>query len=298
MFRGSLTIKNFDTFVAIDWSGAKAPVRTRSIALAVCRKGQAAPLCETAPLSRTDIAEWLEAQAASQVRTLVGIDCNFGYAHEIGRQQFGPDYTYLDLWRQVEESSQKSPNYFAQGFWQHPDFMDFFWISGKRPAHFPAEIPQRITEKTCARKGYGHPESPFKLIGAKQVGKGGLAGMRLALDLKRKLGREVCIWPFEDHADDASLVIAEIYPRLFLKTAGMGSVKIREQENLNKALLFFKSELVSADFALNDHIADAVVASAGLRAFAGSGAYLPEGLIAPQEMTAQFARTEGWIFGV
>ena len=72
--------------------------------------------------------------------------------------------------------------------------------------------------------------------------------MRLAVDLKRKLGRQVCIWPFEDHVDDASLVIVEIYPRLFLKAAGMGSIKIREKENLHKALSFFKSDLVSADF--------------------------------------------------
>lgn len=204
----------------------------------------------------------------------------------------------MDLWAKVDAASRESDNYLAQGFIDHPDYAPYFWTSGARPAQLSVSLPQRKTERMCAAQGYGHPESPFKLIGAKQVGKGGLAGMRLLMDLKKRLGRSLCVWPFEKHADEAQVVIVEIYPRLFLRQAGVGNGKVRDRDTLNMALNFFKSRGVAEGIIINDHLSDAIIASAGLRWLAGKGAEIPEAIIRPRAMTPQAAVTEGWIFGV
>ena len=283
--------------MAIDWSGARSPEKSRAVALAWCDGGDAAPTVIDYPLTRACVREWIAGRVGLSERCLIGIDCNFGYAEETGRAQFGEAYTYLDLWRAVEESSSSLPDYFAQGFWQHEIYGRPFWTSGPRPSHFDA-ARQRLTERVCREGGYGNPESPFKLIGPKQVGKGGLAGMRVLHSLKHQFGNQICIWPFENHTDQANVVIAEIYPRLFLKTAGFGQAKIRNSTALNHALSFFKSKIVREDMKFSDHMTDAIISSAGLRYLAGSEEEIPDKIARPHQMTGRVAMSEGWILGV
>ena len=182
-------VKNFDQFIAIDWTGARNPVVSKAIAVAVCQKNKTAPEILEGQWSRRRVADMIVELAQQSSRILIGIDCNFGYAQQTGLRQFGPDYDYSDLWQAVDESSHAEENYFAGPYWQgHPDI---FWMSGKMPPGFT--MPRRVTEQLCGQAGYGWPESPFKLIGAKQVGKGGLAGMRMAYDLKRRCGDKIAI---------------------------------------------------------------------------------------------------------
>lgn len=230
-------------------------------------------------------------------RSLIGIDCNFAYSQSIGSQQFGHNYTYMDLWRAVDESSSHLADYFAAGFWEHEIFGAYFWSMGKKPESFD-ERHQRLTEKLCREKGEGAPESPFKLIGPKQVGKGGLAGMRMLYDLKNKLGKDLCVWPFERHLDEAKVVIAEIYPRLFLTRAGCRVNKIRDLSALNLALAFFKTDAIPPLFAMSDHVTDAIISSAGLRSLSIEGGTIPESILYPSAMSEMIASREGWILGV
>lgn len=288
-------MKNFERFVAIDWSGAKSPIHTKSIAVALSWHGEEAPHLSGRLWSRNLVYEWLCSLAAQGKRTLVGIDCNFGYSEQTGIEQFGKEYTAADLWRAVDDANTNEPNFFAGGFWTHPHYERYFWCSGTMPDGFL--MPRRQTEIMCGQSGLGWPESPFKLIGPKQVGKGGLAGMRMAYALKRALGEMVSIWPFEPENDQAVLVLTEIYPRLFLRKSGHGNAKIHEYSALNRALRALGSNPSEDDGPLSDHEADAMLSAAGLRELCERDKTIPQGLSNPPIPRTTLVR-EGWIFGV
>ena len=293
-------MKNFQVFIGIDWSGAKTPKNSPAIAVSSCEQGNSAPVLHTGPWSRTRISEYIESLANSSDRILIGIDANFGYAQEVGIAQFGHNYDHQTLWKAVEHSSLDHDNFFAAGFWQA--WPDYFWTKGKQPEHMT--LPKRATEIACVDAGLGHPESPFKLIGAKQVGKGGLAAMRMAWHLKQKLGDKLCIWPFEpDLTDSADIVITEIYPRQFLKRTGHGNKKIKTIDQLNDSLVSLGSEPYpkGSDSQLpliTDHDTDALVSAAGLRKLCGTDGLISNRLAHPKGLTSDKAKREGWIFGV
>jgi len=297
-------LKNFQSFVAIDWSGAKAPVHTRAIQVAACLPGAGPPDIllpgGRALWSRDAVFAWIMARAVSGPRTLVGIDANFGYAQAIGEAQFGAEYDYRDLWDAVEDSNPGIPNFFAGGYWTHPLHGRHFWTDGTMPGN-GFTMPRRVTEEACGSKGFGWPESPFKLIGAKQVGKGGLSAMRLAHALKAECGDSVAFWPFERRlSDTARVVVSEIYPRLFLRRAGHGNAKIRTFSGLRACLSQLGCEPApgkEGEGALSDHTADALAAAAGLRFCCGRGRDVPDTIANPPAPENILMR-EGWIFGV
>lgn len=287
---------NFDRFVGIDWTGAKTPVVSKSIAVAECIHGLAAPCLVRQDWSRQKLCDFIEQCLSEGHRTLIGMDCNFGYAQDILKKQLGPKATAHDLWRTVDTLNQDEANFFAGRFWTHEDYKSDFWTEGKKPKGF--HLSRRITETQCGEKGYGWPESPFKMIGAKQVGKGGLAGMRLAHYLKSYYRDKVCIWPFDDPTiwNKATIVITEIYPRQFIMRAGLGLKKLRNATDLNKALEAMKS--APMDHAVvSDHDTDALVTAAGMRHLCGQKETLPKALSQPIEDRAVLT-CEGWIFGV
>jgi len=293
-------MKNFDHFIGIDWSGAK-DIYTPSISIAQCKKGQAPPVRITNPYhsrhwSRTDVARWILKLCDRRGRILIGIDANFGYAQEIGLGQFGKEYNYSDLWSAVESVNQNEANFYAGRYWQaHPEY---FWEVGKKPDHIT--LPKRLTEITCGEAGYGWPESPFKLLGPKQVGKGGMAAMRVALYLKRRAGDQICIWPFENHLVETSqIVISEIYPRQFLRRCGHGMTKVNTLKELNVALEKMGSQKIKNDtYRCTNHDTDALVSACGLRMLCGSENTVPKSISYPPMLNENIAAREGWIFGV
>jgi len=290
-------MKNFDHFIGIDWSGAKSPIHTKSIAVAKCSRGSAAPdLIQNTQnqnnWSRKHVFEYIQTLKG---RTLIGIDANFGYSEEIGVAQFGKAYDYNDLWGAVEAESTQSPNFFSSGFWE--SYPEYFWTHGKMPPHM--KFPKRQTEQRCSEQGYGNPESPFKLIGAKQVGKGGLSAMRMACALKQTMGDKICIWPFEPEIEDtAKIVITEIFPRQFLMRTGHGTTKVKTIDELNISLekLGCKNKYDTIHF--SEHDADAIVSAAGLRMLCGNNKNLPEHITNPPQLNKPARTREGWIFGV
>jgi hypothetical protein len=282
----------FDRFVGVDWSGAKTPVHNHSISVALCGKGDSSPILIKGdrPWSRTEVAGYIDGLVRSNTKTLIGIDANFGYAREIVQKQMGEEATAKNLWHVVDDYNQDNSNFFTDGFWKYKKFSPYFWTSGKQPDDF--KMPKRLTEKACAFQGMGHPESPFKFIGAKQVGKGGLAAMRLAHYLKNKHGSVVSIFPFDKITHDTKIVMTEIYPRLFIRHAGFGNKKIRNIIDLNDVLSALHSRnIVTGE--LSDHDTDALISAAGLRHF-----YQERPEIFKPKAEDKILQSEGWIFGV
>ena len=134
------------------------------------------------------------------------------------------------------------------------------------------------------------PYSNFNLVGAAQVGKSSLTGMRVL----HALGGAVRVWPVDPLPESGSVVV-EIYTTIAAMAAGRspGRAKMRSYAALNEALAALGSPPVAGTGALDDHATDALLAAAWLRTIA----HRPE-LWSPAKMTPEIARTEGWTFGV
>ncbi|PWC39006.1 hypothetical protein [Azospirillum sp. TSO35-2] len=282
----------FSRFIAIDWSGARGK-RYAGVAVAACGPGDEAPtLVEAAAgwWSRTAVFDWLRAELA-RGPALVGIDCAFSLPFAVAGRGFpGGDATAFELWDAVEAACADEPDFGGAPFVEHAVHGAGFWRGGPQPDWY--DDPHRATEWACRADGLGHPQSPYKLIGSKQVGKGALAGMRVLRALRAALPGRLAVWPFDDPAPGRSVMV-EIYPRLFLKHTGFGQRKIRDAADLDGALVPLGSRPLERTGAVSDHDSDALVSAAGLRWLAARPqAWSPPGL----DDTAR--RREGWIFGV
>ena len=292
---------NFKSFVGIDWSGAKGK-RTSSIQVAIIERDASCPTLIYPPTyknwSRTAIADWIEKQTHKKTRTLIGIDCNFGYGAHVMDEQLGEQATAQDLWAHIEDVCADVPHYYALPFWEK--YSAYYWMGGKQPEWFDFEKLRRETEWACGRIGLGQPESPFKLFSPTQVGKGGLAGMRMLHDLKARCGERLAVWPFDakTQLDEARVVVTEIYPRLFIQKAKLGAMKIRKGASLNLCLEKLGSGPMPNMHDVSDHAADAIVSAAGLRQLCGGDKNIPHAIAFPANMSAQARAKEGWIFGV
>jgi hypothetical protein len=268
----------FDRFVGIDWSGAKG-ARHPSVQVAVANAGDAPPQLVLPPSgvwSRAGVRDWL---ADLDGDVLVGIDAGFGFAAGPGF-----DIPARSLWAEIDAVCAGDPDLGGHGFIAHR--RDAFWL-GAADGPRAARAHLRVTEAVYAASRLGQPTSNFVLLGASQVGKATLAAMRL---LHRQPHP---VWPF-DPVPDAGPLLLEIYAQAFARMAGTRG-KIRDRAHLDAALAVFGSRPLPPDFAetFPDHVGDAVVTAAGLRAIAGQPRWW-----SPAAMTPDIASIEGWTFGV
>ena len=134
-----------------------------------------------------------------------------------------------------------------------------------------------------------NPVSCLNLVGAAQVGKSSLTGMRLL----HRLERAIPVWPI-DPLPVTGPVITEIYTSIAARAGGIrkGLSKVRDAATLDNVLAALGSDPHRALDKYDDHSTDALITSAWLRKMAHDPAlWNPEGL------TAEIARTEGWTFG-
>jgi len=265
----------FSAYVGIDWSGARGP-GYRGVAVAQCLPGDAAPSLVPAPGSRwtrSAVLEWLRDQGR-QRSMLVGLDLAFALP-----EPFDPA---PPLWAEVERAC--APDEDLLGL-RYASQDSRFWHSGPMPAGWQAA--RRPTELACRHAGLGHPETPLKLVGARQVGRGALAGMRLLHRLRQEAPEHWQVWPFDGLPKQGRSVCVEIYPRLFiLRSLGLHA-KLRDPATLDLALQRLGSR-PGAPAGFDDHEADALISAAGLRQATSSGECWQAGT----------DHGRGWIFGV
>ena len=282
----------FSHFAAIDWSGAKGE-RHRGIAVALCALGDSAPQLVRPGhrWSRPEVLNWLRRDLPPA--TLCGFDLSMALAHADhgayfpGLANSPPDARAL--WQLVEDLSADEPHLGATQVADHPDLARFFRRHGGREgAAFEGGRGRfRQTEHAQARAGC-RPYSNFNLVGAAQVGKGSLAGMRLL----HRLAGEIAIWPFDALPEEGS-VLVEIYTTLAAIAAGRSAArsKIRSGAELDTALAALGSKPCAIPGAIDDHASDALITAAWLRSIHARPALWS----APPSI--EIAATEGWTFG-
>ena len=283
----------FQHFVAIDWSGAKGP-RQKGIAIALCKLDGGAPtLVRTGHRwSRAEVLEWLLTELPTDC--LIGLDLSPGFPFDdVGAYFPGwPESpaTARELWRMVDAHGQDGDHLSANHFIAQPqvhrhfrhgkgDCGDLFTGGAGRMRR--TEDRQRLLKLS--------PSSCFNLVGAAQVGKSSLTGMRVL----HRLDEAIPVWPFDD-VPVAGPLIVEIYTSLAARAAGIppGRSKMLTAKDLDDAL---KRLGVGKHLSLphySDHATDAILTSAWLRfAAEKSSLWSPVGL-------NEVAATEGWTFGV
>lgn len=284
---------SFTDFIAIDWSG-QAVKRPKGLAVAHARAGDAAPVLIDRPWSRADILEFLENLADSGTRALVGLDLSPAFPFvDAGAYFPGWDESPADapaLWALVDRLSALDLHLAATSFVQHREARRHFRQMGDCGDLFPGGRGRfRVCEVGQEAMALS-PYSCFNLVGASQVGKSSLTGMRVLHRLRGRVG----LWPF-DPLPETGPMLVEIYTSLAARLAGMrkGISKIRDAETLDTMLAAFGSAPHAPLPRYDDHATDAILSAAWLRVAAGQ-----TGLWTPAGLTPDLARTEGWTFGV
>jgi len=283
----------FKHFLGIDWSGA-AGERHRGIAVAICAEGEAAPelLRPGYRWSRPEVLALLLEKLPAD--TLVGMDLGISLPFA-DRQAFFPDWAESPpdakaLWALIEAICEDEPHLAVGTFVDHPEASHHFRRHGKREGAAFGGGRGRFRVTELAQQAMGcKPYSNFNLVGAAQVGKSSLSGMRLL----HRLGERLPVWPIDPLPEGGS-VVCEIYTTIAAMAAGrtVGRSKIRDGTELDAALARLKSRSTGFEGAIDDHRSDALVTSAWLRSVAGDMA-----LWSPKGLTPEIAATEGWTFG-
>lgn len=292
-------MSRFTHFLAVDWSGAKGP-RQKGIALAIASADGSPPVLVTPPdprgWARTEVLTLLGNLPGA---TLVGLDLGIGLPFADAGAYF-PDWGASPadaraLWALIDDLCADDPNLEPGGFVTHTEASRYFRhgkdFEGDRfllPGAATREGRFRVAE--AAQRGQGvRPVSNFNLVGAAQVGKSSLTGMRML----HRLGDKLPVWPIDPLPESGS-VVTEIYTSVAARLGGVtgAATKIRSYEALNDALDLLGTAPVPGKGAIDDHSSDALLTAAWLRRVHSN-----RDLWHPPSLTADIARTEGWTFG-
>lgn len=220
---------------AIDWSGAKK--FGRKIVVAEVGESGLAVLKDEWK-SRDAIAEDLIQKANQDANFIVGFDFAFSFP-----QWF------------LKEKRCKS----AVEFWELIQKEGDLWISNLTSPFFkkgtgpPRKSQFRKTEIEIKQRTSMNPETVFKLVGPKQVGKSSITGMPILRKLREN---KFNIWPF----DPPKLpLVVEIYPRLFYDNKIKKNNPEHRWEFLNKYPELSDFDRMKAT--CSDDIFDAVVSA-------------------------------------
>jgi hypothetical protein len=292
-------VSSFAHFLAVDWSGAKGP-RQKGIALALAKAEGGAPVLLPPP----DPKGWARAEVLAlllslEAPTLVGLDLGIGLPFADAGAFFpGWDASPPDargLWALIDQLCTADPNLEAGGFVSHAQASRYFrhgkGLEGDRfllPGASTREGRFRVAEAAQRNQGV-RPVSNFNLVGAAQVGKSSLTGMRML----HRLGGRLPVWPVDPLPEQGS-VVTEIYTSVAARLGGVtgAATKIRTYAALGDALDALGSPPVTGTGAIDDHSSDALLTAAWLRRVHGT-----RDLWHPAALTPDIARTEGWTFG-
>lgn len=289
-------MRRFSNFIAIDWSGAKGE-RLAGIAVAQARGADAPTLVRPGHRwSRSEVVAWLARIAEDGADALIGFD-------------FSPSFPFADcddyfpgwaespadmpaLWRLVERCCVDDAHLGAQGFVRHPEARRHFrHAKGDIGDLFTGGVGRlRHVERYQREARQAASASVFNLIGANQVGKASITGMRVL----HRLHPHIPLWPLDPVPSRGPLLV-EIYTTVAARAARMraGLSKIRDGAALDAALAELGASPARIGGVVSDHAADALLTAAWLRAVAHDPS-----LWSPPQLTDALARTEGWTFGI
>ena len=289
-------MRHFSEFVAIDWSGAKGE-RHAGIAVAIARNAAAPELVRPGHRSsRGEVGTWLAQRAEDGADMLIGFDFSAAFAHHDTGAYFpgwaaSPD-GMAALWATVEDICGADAHLGVSRFLAHAEARRHFrHAAGDVGDRFGSGIGRlRVVEAHQRATRQAASWSNFNLVGAGQVGKASLAGMRLL----HRLHPALPFWPLDPVPTQGPLLV-EIYTSVAARAAGMraGLSKIRDGGALDGALAALGSKPAQLAGPVSDHATDALLTAAWLRAVAGDGA-----LWSPALLDDALARTEGWTFGI
>ncbi|MBV7264808.1 hypothetical protein [Erythrobacter ani] len=297
-------MREWDHFVAIDWSGAKGE-RHQGIAIAIAEAKGGAPVLVDPPeggFSRNDVMEILRDDLPAN--SLVGIDLGISLPfNDAGAFFPGWDASPKSakrLWALIDDICEGDPHLGANSFVDHPQASRYF-RHGKDRLGDKFLLPGAITREgrfreaeTAQRAQKCRPVSNFNLVGAAQVGKSSLTGMRML----HRLQGHLPVWPVDPIPDrrlkQGGSLLVEIYTGLASKeTAALGGrTKLLTYADLNAALEVLDCPAVDRIGEVDDHSSDALLTAAWLRKVAPEKRRWE-----PKCLTAQIAYTEGWTFG-
>lgn len=288
----------FEHFVCIDWSGAVGE-RHAGIAVSMCEIGDQAPRLVRPGhrWSRQDVADWLLHKMPAN--SLAGMDLSSSMAF-VDRGAYFPEWSDSprdapDLWALVDRICADDPHLSASSFVAHEQAARHFRRQGGLVGDLfePGRGRLRRCEQLQAKFGL-NPYSNFNLVGAAQVGKSSLTGMRVLHRLHRRLP----VWPIErDKLSENGSLLVEIYTSLAAVVSGRrpGRSKMRSYSELNAALTSpaIASRPIRREGPISDHQSDAILTAAWMRRAAAD----PQ-MWQPEAMGDDIACKEGWTFGL
>ncbi|RED15027.1 hypothetical protein [Parasphingopyxis lamellibrachiae] len=292
-------MRRFGQFACFDWSG-QAVARPKGIALAVTEAGAKAPAL-VAPVkgwSRGEALHWLGDRAAENADMLIGFDFSAALPF-VDHGSYFPGWgdspgSARALWQWIDTFCAAEPHFSASTILEQDFLAQHFRYQVRRETitgtRFEGPLGRlRVTEQACRTQKRGNAVSCFNLVGAAQVGKSSLTGMRIL----HRLGGAIPIWPYDAIPEQGPMLV-EIYTGIAARAAGLtGPTKLRDGNSLDEALASLGSAPHNRLLHYDDHSTDAILASAWLRRAANDSA-----LWNPARLSAPLAQTEGWTFGV
>lgn len=292
-----MTARRFAKFAVIDWSGQNV-ARPKGLAVAVADAGKRAPAIVIPPArhwSRQAILEWLRDRAGDDM--LIGLDLSPALPHA-DRGCYFPEWSdgpadAKSLWQTVDTLSSSDPHLAVNSFLAHEQARRHYRHRKEDVGDLFSAGAGRMRVCEIGQRAMGlSPSSCMNLIGASQVGKSSLTGMRVL----HRLSDAIPVWPFDPVPESGALIV-EIYTTIAARAAGLraGLSKMRSWGALDAALVHhdIASLPSNAHGSVDEHMTDAILTVAWLRAQA-----CRQELWHPAAMTPEIARTEGWTFGV
>ncbi len=289
-------MRRFSHFTCVDWSGAKTE-RPNGIAVAtIGLDGPPALLRPDPRWSRSDVRDWLLRIVRTKQDMLIGFDLSMSLPfHDAG--SYFPEWddspsNAKDLWGLVERCSAADPYLNVLSFLDHPQAARHFRHNRDNTGDlFTGGTGRlRLVEQHQRETGQANSASCFNLVGAAQVGKSSLTGMRML----HQLHGAIPVWPFDPVPDSGPMII-EIYTTIAALAAGLpkGKSKIRDRKGLEAALHVLTTELPAKLERYDDHSTDALITAAWMK-----NASEDTKLWHPPKLTEKIAQKEGWTFGV
>lgn len=227
---------------------------------------------------------------------LIGFDFSSGFAF-LDQGAYFPQWDasprgIRNLWAMVDSMCQSDVDFSAASFLAHPDAHRHFRHGGGVVGDLFGQGGGRLRRVEHHQRATGQAASVsnFNLVGAAQVGKASLSGMRVL----HHIHPHIPLWPL-DPMPASGPMLAEIYTSLAARAALLpkGRSKIRDIGLLQQALSNLGSPAVRHIGALSDHQSDAILTAAWMRKMAENEQYW-----SPDPLTNEIAAQEGWTFGI